>query len=304
MIFLKNIIKNKITKQISSSFIIASLIGLSGCSGLYKKNPKDPFETYNRDMFRVNMAVNKVIVTPITKVYTTILPPFVRTGVGNFFDNVYTIPSIANDLLQGKPKLMGRDVLRLLINTTLGIGGLFDVAENMGLPNNPQSFSRTLYVWGWKDSAYFVVPFLGPNTVRGTAGLVPEYFMNPIKYLKPDWLSYTLTGLNFVQTASVQLPRMRELSEVSVDPYVAIRNAYMQNLKYSYSLSDKKQNKDLSTSTSTSTSSLNNQKSKTNTISDSSYDSGYDSGYDSKPYKTNKKNKSKKSGISDINPIA
>ena len=94
MIVLKNIIKNKITKQISSSLLIASFIGLSGCTGLYKKNPADPFETYNRDMFRANVAVDKAIIGPISKVYTTILPQFARTGVGNFFDNIDTTMSL------------------------------------------------------------------------------------------------------------------------------------------------------------------------------------------------------------------
>jgi phospholipid-binding lipoprotein MlaA len=229
----KNIMNKKLIKPIATTLLISSFLTLNGCSGLYKKNPQDPFINYNKSMFHFNVVMDKAIVGPVSMVYTKVLPPFARTGVGNFFNNVNTIPAMANDLLQARPKLMGRDFIRLIINTTLGIGGLFDVAKHMGLPNNPQSFGRTLYVWGWKDSSYFVLPFLGPSTVRGTVSLVPTYFMDPVKYVHPDWLKWSLTGLDFVQTASVQLPRMREIAKMSVNPYIGIRNAYMQNLNHS-----------------------------------------------------------------------
>lgn len=207
-------------------------LGLSGCAHLYKQNPTDPFEKYNRSMFNFNIKLDEYIVGPITMVYTKIIPGFAREGIGNFFNNIDTISDIANDFLQAQPEFILKDTARFLINTTFGIGGLFDIAKKGGLPGHAQGFGNTLYVWGWKDSAYFILPFLGPSTIRGTVSLVPKYYMDPLTYVTPSWAKYSLKGVKYTQIASVQLPLQEKLVEMAIDPYVALRNAYMQNLNY------------------------------------------------------------------------
>ncbi len=183
-------------------------------------------------MFNFNLKLDEYIVGPITMVYTKVLPSFARKGVGNFFNNIDTIPDIANDLLQGNLKMAGNDTARLLLNTSFGVGGLFDIAKRGGLPGHSQSFGGTLYVWGWKDSAYFILPVLGPSTIRGTVSLVPSYYMDPLGYVTPTWAKYSLKGLKYTQIASVQIPLQEKLVQMAIDPYIALRNAYMQNLSF------------------------------------------------------------------------
>lgn len=219
-------------KQIPLIIFLSFSLGLSGCSHLYKQNPTDPFEKYNRSMFNFNTKLDEYIVGPITMVYTKVLPSFARKGVGNFFNNIDTIPDIANDLLQGNLKMAGNDTARLLLNTSFGVGGLFDIAKRGGLPGHSQSFGNTLYVWGWKDSAYFILPALGPSTIRGTVSLVPNSYMDPLGYVTPTWAKYSLKGLKYTQIASVQIPLQEKLVQMAIDPYVALRNAYMQNLSF------------------------------------------------------------------------
>ena len=211
--------------------ILSAYVLISGCASLNSKNT-DPLELYNRQVFALNTMLDKALVGHIAAGYRKFIPSPIRTSISNFFKNIDTVPAILNDFLQARPKLMVNDFGRLIINTTFGIGGLFDVAQHGGLNYNPQSFSKTLYVWGWKDSHYFILPFMGPSTIRGAFSLVPEYYISPIKYIKPNWASYSLNGVKYLNIASIQQPLERKIIEMSIDPYIAIRNTYMQNLKF------------------------------------------------------------------------
>ena len=208
---------------------------LSGCASsptVAGTNTSDPFEGYNRGMTTFNNHFMDVVVIPATKGYNYVLPSFARTGISNFFQNVGTISDIGNDILQFNFHYMVIDIARLLINTTIGVGGLFDMAAKNGIYAHPQSFGYTLNKWGWKHSDYLVLPILGPSTVRGTVGLVPDMYMSPIMYIKPVWARYSLTGLNALQTAANFVPQQQSLMAMSLDPYVALRDAYLQNQAY------------------------------------------------------------------------
>ncbi|MDO8954136.1 MAG: VacJ family lipoprotein [Gammaproteobacteria bacterium] len=212
--------------------VLASTL-LSGCVTVNPatKIPQDPYESYNRGMFQFNQDFNNTFLQPITNVYDQ-APSSARSGVRNFFNNIYTVGDIGNDLMQANFSYAGRDTARLFINTFIGFFGMHDVASQMGIQPHQQSFGMTLAKWGMVNSSYFIIPFFGPSTVTGLFGMVPDYFMNPVTYVKPNGLAYGMRGLSTVQIASDSLPKQRFIMSMALDPYVAIRNAYLQNREF------------------------------------------------------------------------
>jgi phospholipid-binding lipoprotein MlaA len=213
------------------SVILGSL--LSGCVPVNPatKVPQDPYESYNRGMFQFNEDFYGTFVKPVTNVYDK-TPASARSGVRNFFNNIYTVNDIGNDAMQGNVHYLGNDVARLFINTFIGFFGMHDVASQMGFQPHQQSFGMTLAKWGMVNSSYFIVPILGPSTVTGAVGLVPDYLMSPLTYVQPAGTYYAIKGLSMVQTASDSLPKQQFIMSMALDPYVAIRNAYLQNREY------------------------------------------------------------------------
>ena len=218
--------------------VAALLLGflLTGCTHQPTKNTNsanvDPFEKYNRAMFKVNMGLTDTIFEPVVDVYDKSFPTFIRTGIHNFFGNIQMVPTIGNDLLQANFRWAGRDFMRLVLNTSLGGLGLVDVASSVGLYSRPQSFGLTLGKWGVKETPYLVLPILGPSSVRGTVGLIPDFYMSPINYLPKNRYFWGLKTMEYVQIGSDVLPRIRFIMDNSLDPYVAMRNAYIQNQHY------------------------------------------------------------------------
>jgi phospholipid-binding lipoprotein MlaA len=207
---------------------------ISGCATT--KNNPDPLEPYNRVMFKLNSYSYDYIFNPINSGYTTITPGFFRNGVTNFFDNTFEFPRTGNSILQGEFTSAGRHALRFTLNTIFGVFGLVDVAQNMGLPAQTNTFGMTLARWGYTNSAYLVLPFLGPSTIRDTIGMVPDYFMDPLNlnaYFSPNpvihsGVAYAMTGLYVINANSVFLPKYYAMTEYAIDPYIATRNAYLQ----------------------------------------------------------------------------
>ncbi len=192
----------------------------------------DPFEKYNRAMFKINTGLNNTIFEPVVDVYDKSVPSFIRETFHNFFGNIQMFPTIGNDLLQGNFRWAGRDFMRLVLNTSLGGLGLVDVASSVGLYSRSQSFGLTLGKWGVQDTPYLVLPVLGPSSVRGAIGLVPDFYMTPINYMDKDRTFWILKGAQYIQIGSDVLPKVRFIMENSLDPYVAMRNAYTQNQHY------------------------------------------------------------------------
>lgn len=207
-------------------------IMLSGCARDVKKNSIDPYEKYNRKVFRFNMDLNEAVLKPVVRTYDTILPSPVRDGVHNFYGNIMMLPTIANDGLQANFRYMFRDIARFAINSTFGLLGIVDVASTIGLQPRAQSFGLTLAKWGIRKSPYVMIPFLGPSTVRGSFGLVADYFMNPITYVEPDKDYFIVRGAQLMQNASDVLPHEELIQSFALDPYIAVRNAYLQNRNY------------------------------------------------------------------------
>ncbi|MDP3036345.1 MAG: VacJ family lipoprotein, partial [Rhodocyclaceae bacterium] len=156
--------------RLKSAVLTVALVGLlGGCAT--SGNPKDPIEGYNRAMYGFNEAVDTVLIKPVAQGYDAVLPAPVRTGVTNFFGNIADLFIGVNNLFQGKPDQAASDLGRVLINSTIGILGLFDVATEAGLEKHEEDFGQTFGRWGVGNGAYVVLPIFGPRTVRDTAGL-------------------------------------------------------------------------------------------------------------------------------------
>ncbi|MDQ2639548.1 MAG: VacJ family lipoprotein [Pseudomonadota bacterium] len=219
-------------RQILLVLLCAGL--LPACASLPpgERDPRDPFERFNRSMYRVNDALDRGVARPAAKAYVKVTPAPVRTGVSNFFRNLNSTTVIANNLLQLKPKGFFTETARLVVNTTIGIGGLFDPATQLGLPSGDEDFGQTLGRWGVKSGPYIVLPALGPSSVRDTVGLVGDQFTDPKYYLIDKfWINASLTVLSLVDTRAGLLGTDEVLAS-SFDPYVFMRNAYLQRREF------------------------------------------------------------------------
>ena len=194
---------------------------------------KDPLEKFNRAMFTFNDKLDIYLVKPIATFYNAIIPKPLNQGIHNVFLNIGNLPNIANDILQFNFYQMANDMWRLGINTTIGIGGLFDIAGRMGLEPYENDFGLTLASWGYKNSSYLVLPFLGPNTIRDGIGIPVDYYVFSIyPHIKPYKTRYAILGLYVIDRRAQLLQYQTVMEEVSLDKYVFVRNAYMQRRVY------------------------------------------------------------------------
>ena len=201
---------------------------LTGCSSQMGHAKVDPYEGFNRWSYAFNTDLDHLILRPVSTVYNNATPPQFRTGVSHFFDNITILTTLPNDFLQGKGKYVVEDFWRFLINSTLGIGGLFDVATQMGLPRHYNDFGMTLAYYGHEPSPYLVIPVLGPSTFRDGFGLLLGYVASPWPYVRPYWASWTALGLKLTSMRASLMPANKLLDE-AFDPYIMMRNAYLQN---------------------------------------------------------------------------
>jgi phospholipid-binding lipoprotein MlaA len=206
---------------------------LAGCATVPsgKTDPRDPWEGFNRASYKFNDALDRAVAKPAAKGYKKVTPRVVRTGVSNFISNLGTITTVVNDVLQGKIKQAGHDSGRFLLNSTLGLGGLFDPATAAGLEHNDEDFGQTLGKWGVKSGPYLMLPILGPSTVRDTFGRIPDQFTNPLNYLEDDSTRYLIRGVDFLDLRAGLLD-LDDQIERSYDKYAFIRNAWLQRREY------------------------------------------------------------------------
>lgn len=191
----------------------------------------DPLEKLNRRVHRFNEVVDRRIAKPLASVYVKVTPRPVRLGVGNFFNNLSQPVSALNALLQGKPKQAGQALGRFLLNSTLGIGGVFDPASSANLPNKSEDFGQTLGVWGWKKSRYVELPLFGPRTIRDALGMAGDSPLSPIRSIEEDKLRVFLRGLQLVDVRT-QLLAVDRMREGATDDYALVRDAWMQRRQY------------------------------------------------------------------------
>ena len=209
--------------------LIAGALMLTG-SAIAQQPVNDPFEGFNRAMFSVNEGLDTVAVKPIAQAYDFVTPLPVRAGVGDFFSNILDVRNVLNNTLQGKLGDAGVDLGRLLINSTIGIFGLFDVASEIGLEKHDEDFGQTLAVWGWEDSSFLFWPLVGPKTVRDTGGLIVDVYTDPTRYTvnKSVATRNSLIALRFVDVRASLLPSDKVVDEAALDKYAYVRDAYLQ----------------------------------------------------------------------------
>ncbi len=210
--------------------LMATLAMATGCS---TKNADDPLETYNRGMFAVNRAVDTVLIRPVAKGYNYITPDAVRWRIGNMSDNLAEPLNMANSFLQGDFNGGMTSFWRFMINTTIGLGGMHDVAATAGLAEREEDFGQTLAVWGVGSGPYIVLPILGPSNLRDTGGKVGDWFMDPFNYaLRQDGTDWTLYGVRGGQALVARerlLDPIDDIYDSSVDPYASFKSVYEQH---------------------------------------------------------------------------
>lgn len=207
---------------------------MAGCSSVPPKNPDDPWKDYNRDMFAFNDSLDRGIVKPVARAYEEYTPTPINNGISNFFSNLGDVWIGINNTLQGKIGNAFSDAGRFTVNTTIGIFGLFDVASSIGLEKNNEDLGQTLAAWGWEDSRYFVVPFLGPSTVRDFGGSSIESNNAPLEYLTDlsDDELLALTVVDLIDFRAELLATEDALGDVQYGRYELIRDAYMERRRF------------------------------------------------------------------------
>ena len=210
-----------------------SLIVLSGCSyqNILTNDENDPLEVINRNFYAFNDNLDKILVEPTAVGYDFVTPNAFQTGVNNFFDNFQYPITIANQLLQGNIKLASQDTLRLIINSTIGLAGLFDPAKNMGFTKHDEDFGQTLAVWGVGEGPYLMLPFLGPYSLRDLTGNVIDYVFDPWIYVDGTNRKIKLKAIEGLQDRT-DLSTIEHELDSSYDPYKYIKDSYFQNRSY------------------------------------------------------------------------
>jgi len=204
--------------------------GAKGASPEQQDLSSDPLEGFNRTMYRFNDKFDRYLAKPVAKGYRFILPEFARQGVSNFFSNLHDPVIMVNDLLQAKFVNAASDLGRFLVNSTIGIAGLLDVASPMGLDKHDEDFGQTLAVWGVGEGPYLVLPILGPSTVRDSVALVPDWELYPINYWVDSGTRDKLIVVEFVNRRAQLLDAGDILEQAAgEDPYVFVREAYFQH---------------------------------------------------------------------------
>jgi phospholipid-binding lipoprotein MlaA len=208
---------------------VLGLVLLSGCATANGEgDPRDPFEGFNRGVYRFNETFDEYVAQPVARGYVAVLHQEIRIRVGNFFANIQDLLIGANNLLQGKFEDGVNDWARFAFNSTFGVFGLHDFASDAGLEKHSEDFGQTLGRWGAGSGPYLILPFLGSSTVRDAAGTAVDWAVQPVGEVRPIELRNTLYGLYFVDTRAQFLEASRILEEAALDKYVFQRDAYLQ----------------------------------------------------------------------------
>jgi phospholipid-binding lipoprotein MlaA len=209
---------------------LSALLSISGCAPINTGNDKDidPYKTTNEEIFKLNHSLDKHIIKPIAQIYDYLIPDTIETRISMFFSNLGEVSVISNDILQSKFYTAANDTARLLINSSFGMFGLFDMATDNGFPKHKQNFALTLNSWGFKDSPYIVMPIFGASTVFDSFSLpIDNFALSPIAYIKPYSLAMSLYVTDKINIRANIMPYDKIILD-AFDPYLMLRNAYLQ----------------------------------------------------------------------------
>lgn len=220
--------------------VVAGSLALAGCASdrlppaqaAVAEQANDPFEPMNRFVFGMNNGFDKAVLLPVAQAYVDVVPDPARDGVHNFLENLDLPVTFANDLLQGEFDRAGQTLGRFTVNTTIGIGGLIDVASDMGIPDHTEDFGQTLGTWGVGEGPYLVMPFFGPDPPRDIFGQVADIFMDPTTYIHIDGHIYWSAGREMAMAIDLRSRNIENLDSIersSVDYYASMRSLYRQH---------------------------------------------------------------------------
>lgn len=196
-------------------------------------NVKDPYEKFNRVMFKMNDVMDTVLFRPVATLYIKIVPKPLSKGFSNFFNNLDTISTVLNDILQANFYQATSDFWRLFINSTIGLLGFLDIATDIGLEQNKEDFGLTMAQWGYKDSNYLVLPFLGPGTIRDQIGWMLNYqYFSAYPYIYPISTRYQLYAGSVVVRRAELLHYQGLFDQAALDKYTFMRDAFLQRRNY------------------------------------------------------------------------
>jgi phospholipid-binding lipoprotein MlaA len=215
------------------SGMLVLFLSFAGCVALPKgsvRDPRDHAERFNRTMYKFNSALDHAVLRPVARGYLKAPAP-VRSGVSNFLTNLSYTRTIVNDIFQARIRDFGNDVARLIVNTTVGLGGLFDPATQMGLDRHDRDFGQTLGKWGVHPGSYLMLPLLGPSDVRDAFGTASDRFMTVDGYIDDATLGVDEFSLRALDTRADALPSDSTV-ESAYDPYAFVRSAWFQMRNY------------------------------------------------------------------------
>ncbi len=220
-------------RRIRLGTLLTTVAMAAGCATVQNPNPDDPWESYNRTMYTVNDSVDRALIKPITLMYADLTPQPAQTCIGNIFNNLGDVWSAANSFLQARGHDFFNTLGRVLFNTTMGIGGCFDVASKNGAPRIANDFGITLGVWGIKSGPYLVLPILGPSSLRDGTATISTFAADvspssPLMEIDNIPVRNTTIGLYAIDARAGLLEADRLVSDIALDRYSFIRDAYLQ----------------------------------------------------------------------------
>jgi phospholipid-binding lipoprotein MlaA len=218
--------EHSMTSRLLLALLAFATIALSGCAATSPK--ADPFETVNRATYKFNDVVDKAVLTPVAKGYQAVIPEFARTGISNVFANIGDVATAANNLLQGKPEDAANDVGRVLLNSTIGIFGLIDVATPGGLEKHREDFGQTLGKWGLGSGPYLVLPLLGPSTLRDAPARYVDSYAGYSRQMDHIPTRNTVMAVEIIDLRANLLGASSTLDTAALDKYQFLRDAYLQ----------------------------------------------------------------------------
>ena len=191
----------------------------------------DPYEPMNRSITKINTSVDNAVAKPVAKFYNHAVPGFARDGVHNFLTNLAKPVTLANDVFQGEGGRAWETLTRFTVNSTLGVGGLFDVATRAGIPEHSEDFGQTLGTWGVGEGPYLVIPFMGPDPPRDLSGDVVDIFLDPLTYISfhgSDTWSAVRAGVSVLDLRARNVETVDQIERTSIDFYATTRSLYRQ----------------------------------------------------------------------------
>lgn len=201
---------------------------ISGCASGPTANPTDPIEPFNRSMYAFNEGIDTAVLKPVALGYRAVTPQPVRAGVSNFFNNLEDLWSAFNGVLQLRPVVAADNFMRFGVNSFLGLGGVLDVAGELGIERHPEDFGKTLGRWGVPSGAYIMLPLLGPTTLRDSTTILIENKYNPVSQIDHTRTRNSTTVLRLIDTRTNLLQLGKFLDDAALDKYSFTRDAFLQ----------------------------------------------------------------------------